>query len=195
MLFFVLERFRSGQAGQIYERLRRRGRMLPDNVRYVDSWVDTSFSRCFQVMEAPNQEALDAWMAEWEDLVEFECLQVYTGAEAFAMAADWESRKHLAPPPRFKPRQWTRRHGETVAEHIIQSEDHWFDAAVTIRGEPTRLIGGAPSREGAELIAKRQLDALDHDRCCSQCEGEWKEVVDHLADRRDTESNPGAAHP
>jgi hypothetical protein len=97
MLFVVIERYREGQASQIYDRLRRRGRMLPEGVQYVDSWVDKSFSRCFQVMEAPNQAALDCWIAEWADLVDFECIPVYTGAEAFAIAADRESRKHLTP--------------------------------------------------------------------------------------------------
>jgi hypothetical protein len=151
--------------------------MLPDDVRYVDSWVDTSFSRCFQLMEAPGPASLDGWIAAWSDLVEFECIPVYTGAEACAMAADWESRKHLAPSPSFKPRRWTRRHGETLAAHIIQSDDHWFDTAITMRGQPTVIIGGAPSRDGAELIAARQLDALEHQPCADTCDADWIEDV------------------
>ena len=176
MLFVIIERYRTGQAAQIYDRLRRRGRMMPDDVRYVGSWVDTDFSRCFQVMEAPDQKSLDLWMAEWADLVEFECIPVYTGAEAAAMAADWESRKHLAPVARFKPRQWTRSHSEVVAEHILQTDDNAFDAAVAVRGEPTRLIGRTVTRADAEALIGRHLAELGHDRCSETCDVEWKEV-------------------
>ena len=176
MLFVVIERYRTGQAAQIYDRLRRRGRMMPENVHYVNSWVDTDFSRCFQVMEAPDQETLDVWIKEWSDLVDFECVPVYTGAEAAAMAADWESRKHLAPVTRFKPRQWTRNHSDIVAEHILQSDEHSYDAAVTARGEPTRLIGNAMSREEAEALSARQLHELGHTRCDETCDAGWKEI-------------------
>jgi uncharacterized protein DUF3303 len=177
MLFVVIENFRGGQVAQIYDRLRRRGRMLPEGVRYVDSWVDTSFLRCFQVMEAPDRAALDAWMAKWEDLVEFECVPVYTSAEAAALAADWESRKHLAAAPRFKPRQWTRGHGDTFTVHILQSSEIAFDAAITVRPEPTRLIGTAPSWEAAELMIGRELGALDHGQCTEACDTDWAEVA------------------
>jgi hypothetical protein len=176
MLFVVIERYRTGLAAQIYDRLRRRGRMMPEDVRYLGSWVDTDFSRCFQVMEAPDQQSLDAWMAEWADLVDFECVPVYTGAEAFAMAADWESRKHLVPVARFKPRQWTRTHGESVAEHILQTDDHAFDAAVTVRGEPIRLIGTAMTHADAAALSNHHLDELGHHHCGDACEVEWKEV-------------------
>jgi Protein of unknown function (DUF3303) len=176
MLFVVIERYRTGQAAQIYDRLRRRGRMMPDDVRYLGSWVDTDFSRCFQVMEAPGQRSLDVWMAEWADLVEFECVPVYTSAEAAAMAADWESRKHLAPVARFKPRQWTRSHGEVVTEHILQTDDHAFDAAVTVRGEQTRLIGNAVTHADAAALTGRHIETLGHDRCGEMCETEWTEV-------------------
>ena len=65
---------------------------MPDDVRYHGSWVDTDFSRCFQVMEAPDQHSLDVWMAEWADLVEFECIPVYTSAEAAAIPrVQWRS--------------------------------------------------------------------------------------------------------
>ena len=149
---------------------------MPDDVRYHGSWVDTDFSRCFQVMEAPDQHSLDVWMAEWADLVEFECIPVYTSAEAAAMAADWESRKHLAPVARFKPRQWTRSHGESVTEHILQSDDHAFDAAVTVRGEPTRLIGTAVTHEDAAALTGHHLEELRHHCCGESCEITWTEL-------------------
>ena len=191
MLFVVIERFRTGQAAQIYDRLRRRGRMMPDGVQYVNSWVDTDFSRCFQVMEAPDQKSLDAWMAEWSDLVDFECVPVYSGAEAFAMAADWESRKHLAPVARFKPRQWTRKHGDVAVEHILQSDEDAFDAAVTVRREPSHLLGSARTRTEAEALTARQLEELGHTRCGDACDVGWRELEEKSAEAQDATTPSG----
>jgi len=82
MLFMVIERFRDGQAPAVYRRFRDRGRMAPESVRYVASWVDLEFRRCFQVMEAPSETDLKAWTDHWADLVEFEIVPVHTSAEA-----------------------------------------------------------------------------------------------------------------
>jgi hypothetical protein len=56
--------------------------MLPDGLRYVSSWVDADRTRCFQLMETADPTTLDAWMARWSDLVEFEVVPVVTSAEA-----------------------------------------------------------------------------------------------------------------
>jgi len=87
MLFMVIERFRPGQAPNVYRRFKERGRMAPEGVRYVDSWVDLEFSRCFQIMEADDEGALRGWTANWEDLVDFEIIAVRTSAEAAAEIA------------------------------------------------------------------------------------------------------------
>lgn len=84
MLFMVVERFRTPGAREVYRRARDQGRMLPDGVRYVSSWVDFDFVRCFQLMEAESASALDPWIARWTDLVEFEVVPVRTSAEASA---------------------------------------------------------------------------------------------------------------
>jgi hypothetical protein len=173
MLVMVIERFKDGRAGEVYHRLRKQGRLLPEGVQYIDSWVDTGFSRCFQLMECPELSSLEEWTRSWNDLVDFEFVQVHTGTEAFAIAADWESVKHLQQTSPFKPRQWLRRHG-VATEHIIQSDESWYEAAISMPGEPSRLIGGAPSRAGAELIVSRQLAALEHVRCTDQCDREWR---------------------
>lgn len=80
----VIERFRDGDAVPVYRRFRERGRLAPDGLTYVDSWVDESLRVCFQVMRTDRRELLDAWMAQWEDLVEFEVHPVVTSAEAAA---------------------------------------------------------------------------------------------------------------
>lgn len=82
MLYMVIEHFRPGQAQSIYRRFRDRGRLMPEGVRYVSSWIDLDFRRCFQVMEAEQQNDLRAWMANWEDLMEFEVIPVRTSAQA-----------------------------------------------------------------------------------------------------------------
>ncbi len=82
MLFHVTEHYRDGDPRRVYERFREHGRMLPDGVEYVASWVTDDLRTCFQVMEADSREALDAWMDRWSDLVDFEVAHVVTSAEA-----------------------------------------------------------------------------------------------------------------
>jgi hypothetical protein len=82
MMFMVIENFQSGRAREVYRRFRDRGRMAPDRVRYVSSWVDLEFRRCFQVMEADSELLLREWTTNWEDLIDFEIVPVRTSAEA-----------------------------------------------------------------------------------------------------------------
>jgi hypothetical protein len=82
MLFMVIERFRPGQAPAIYRRFRDRGRMMPEGVKYLSSWIDLDFQRCFQVMEAKRADDLKGWTANWDDVMEFEIVPVRTSAEA-----------------------------------------------------------------------------------------------------------------
>jgi hypothetical protein len=90
MIYMVIERFRQGRAPDVYRRFRGHGRMAPDGLRYVASWVDLDFHRCFQVMEADDETLLEKWMANWRDLVEFEVIPVRTSAEAAALMASGE---------------------------------------------------------------------------------------------------------
>jgi hypothetical protein len=87
MLFMIIEHFRPGQAPTIYRRFRERGRMAPDGLRYLASWVDLDFQRCFQVVEAEGEQALKAWTTNWEDLIDFEIIPVRTSADAAAAIA------------------------------------------------------------------------------------------------------------
>jgi hypothetical protein len=87
MLFMVIEHFRHGRAPDVYRRFRDRGRMAPADVRYVSSWVDLDFRRCFQVMEADDELALREWTKHWDDLIDFEVVPVRTSAAAAAAIA------------------------------------------------------------------------------------------------------------
>jgi Protein of unknown function (DUF3303) len=84
MLFMVIERPKDGDFTAIGDRFRRSGRMLPDGVIYHASWIDSRNSRCFQIMEAPDRESLNPWIAAWNDLVDFEVVPVQTSAEFWA---------------------------------------------------------------------------------------------------------------
>jgi hypothetical protein len=84
MLFMVIERFKNGDPRPVGDRFRRNGRMLPDGVAYLASWIDSPNSRCFQIMEASNRESLDPWIADWNDLVDFEIVPVQTSADFWA---------------------------------------------------------------------------------------------------------------
>jgi len=80
MQFMVIERFRKG-ARPVYERFVRDGRLMPSNgIEFVASWVSADLQRCFQVMECDDITLLQAWVANWEDLTEFEIVPVVSGS-------------------------------------------------------------------------------------------------------------------
>src|ERR1700688_3396758 len=76
MLFMVIERFKGRDPVPIYARLGDQGRALPDGLRYVDSWVEANFDRCFQLIEADDAVLIQRWILEWRDLVDFEVVLV-----------------------------------------------------------------------------------------------------------------------
>jgi Protein of unknown function (DUF3303) len=77
----VIETFTQG-AGPVYERAAEKGRMLPEGLVYLDSWIDESLERCFQLMETEDPALFDAWIASWGDLAEFEIVPVIGSVEA-----------------------------------------------------------------------------------------------------------------
>jgi hypothetical protein len=81
-LYMIVEHFRNGDAASVYRRFRDHGRMAPEGLAYVSSWVDEKFQRCYQLMETQDRRLLDKWMARWSDLVEFEVYPVMTSKEA-----------------------------------------------------------------------------------------------------------------
>lgn len=87
MLYLVIESFRDRDAIPVYRRFRTRGRLAPEGLRYVASWVTVDYTRCYQVMECEDPALLDVWMANWKDIVDFEVLRVVTSAEAAAAIA------------------------------------------------------------------------------------------------------------
>ena len=83
MLFMVVERFRDRDAvSSVYRRFDERGRMLPEGLRYVSSWVAADLGRCFQLMECDDARLFEQWIAHWRDLVEFEVVPLISSDEA-----------------------------------------------------------------------------------------------------------------
>jgi len=87
MLFMVIEKFRNQDAETIYRRLRDKGRMMPEGLTFINSWVTADLGRCFQLMECDNVAMLQQWIAQWSDLIEFEIVPVVDGKETAAVFA------------------------------------------------------------------------------------------------------------
>ena len=79
-LYMVVEHFKDAPA--VYRRFRERGRMAPEGLVYLSSWVDEQFKRCFQLMETDDKSLLDEWIAKWSDLTKFEVWPVMPSQEA-----------------------------------------------------------------------------------------------------------------
>jgi hypothetical protein len=89
MLYMVIEQFKDAPA--IYRRFRQKGRMMPDGLNYISSWIDTEFKVCYQLMETEDVTLFDKWTANWDDLMEFKIVAVRTSAEAAAIAQSTET--------------------------------------------------------------------------------------------------------
>ena len=82
MLFMIIERFHNHDPLPVYTRFQNHGRLAPAGLTYISSWVSQDLSQCYQVMEAEKRELVDQWIKEWEDLVDFEVVEVMGSEEA-----------------------------------------------------------------------------------------------------------------
>jgi hypothetical protein len=76
----IIEQFKDAPA--IYRRLRKKGRMMPEGLDYISSWIDLDFKICWQVMQTDNPALLERWTENWSDLMEFEIVPVRTSNQA-----------------------------------------------------------------------------------------------------------------
>ncbi len=81
-LYMVTERFKNGDPVPVYRRFRDRGRLAPEGLSYISSWVDTNLALCYQLMETDDPRLLDEWIARWSGIVDFEVYPVITSSEA-----------------------------------------------------------------------------------------------------------------
>ncbi len=90
MLFMVIERFRDDDMVPIYKRLRDGGRMLPEGLKYIDSWVEPNFSRCFQLMQCDDLRLFQEWVLQWRGLgVTIEIVPVVSSKDTQAVVAPY----------------------------------------------------------------------------------------------------------
>jgi hypothetical protein len=82
MLYMIVERFRNDDPIPVYRRFRDRGRLAPDGLQYISSWVDEKFEHCFQIMETADRKLLDQWITNWIDIVEFKVFEIMSSKEA-----------------------------------------------------------------------------------------------------------------
>jgi Domain of unknown function (DUF3303) len=78
----IIEHFKNRNPVPVYRRFRDHGRLAPEGLQYVSSWVDEKLERCFQLMETDDRKLLDEWIANWSDIVEFEIFPVISSKEA-----------------------------------------------------------------------------------------------------------------
>ncbi|MFN2622031.1 MAG: DUF3303 domain-containing protein [Chthoniobacterales bacterium] len=74
--YMVIETFAPNAKDKVYERFREKGRLLPDGLIYIDSWLEKDGGRCFQLMETNDRSLFDRWMDSWKDLVKFEIIEL-----------------------------------------------------------------------------------------------------------------------
>ncbi len=82
MQYLIIEHFKKDKVLELYERFDKKGRMLPKGVIYINSWIDENIETCYQIMESESLEKLQEWIANWNDLADFEIIPVLTSVEA-----------------------------------------------------------------------------------------------------------------
>ena len=82
MQYLIIEHFKKDKVLELYQWFDKKGRMLPKGVTYINSWIDESVETCYQVMESESLEKLQEWIANWNDLADFEIIPVLTSIEA-----------------------------------------------------------------------------------------------------------------
>lgn len=74
--YMIVERFKDGFFDEVYSRYNLKGRMLPDGLYYLNSWVNREKNICFQLMETNDSSLFDSWIKNWSDLTEFEVIEI-----------------------------------------------------------------------------------------------------------------------
>jgi hypothetical protein len=82
VLYMIIEHFKNNDPVPVYRRFRDRGRLAPNGLQYISSWVDEKLERCFQIMETADRDLLDQWITNWSDIVDFEVFAVVSSKEA-----------------------------------------------------------------------------------------------------------------
>lgn len=84
MLYMIIEKFHSDKVQELYQRFQEKGRLMPEGLAYINSWINEDVTCCYQVMETNDVDKLHEWINNWKDLSDFEIIPVITSAQAKA---------------------------------------------------------------------------------------------------------------
>ncbi|MGL4496393.1 MAG: DUF3303 domain-containing protein [Beijerinckiaceae bacterium] len=90
MQFMVIEHLDQARIKDIYRKFAELGRLLPDGLTYIDSWVQADFSRVFLVMECDDITKLQEWVIIWGEFARFEIVPLAASKATLAAV-----KKHL----------------------------------------------------------------------------------------------------
>lgn len=82
MTYMIIETFKPGKIKEIYKRLEEKGRMQPEGLIYINSWIDEKMEKCYQVMKTDSEDNIHEWISNWDDVMEFEIVPVISSGEA-----------------------------------------------------------------------------------------------------------------
>lgn len=84
--YLIIETFYPEKIKALYERFDKKGRLMPEGVHYINSWIDEGVTKCYQIMECESREKLEEWIRNWHDLADFQIIPVISSAEAKKIA-------------------------------------------------------------------------------------------------------------
>ena len=82
MLYMIIEIFHPGKVKQLYKRFEEKGRLMPERVQYINSWINEDITTCYQVMESDTEKKIYEWIQNWIDLSDFKVIPVITSSQA-----------------------------------------------------------------------------------------------------------------
>ncbi len=83
MQFMIIEHFKNQDAVPVYRRFRDKGRLAPEGLNYISSWVDTQMVKCFQIMETEDETLIYKWIDNWKDIVDFEVFPIMSSKDSY----------------------------------------------------------------------------------------------------------------
>ena len=78
----VIETFKPGKVKELYAKFEEEGRLLPEGVEYIDSWINEEKTICFQLMQSTSAENLRLWIKEWNYYAYFEIIKVIISSDS-----------------------------------------------------------------------------------------------------------------
>lgn len=82
MTYMIIEKFYPEKIKSLYQRFAEEGRLLPEGVEFIDSWINEDVTLCFQLMKSESREKLEEWISNWEGYAEFEIIPVISSETA-----------------------------------------------------------------------------------------------------------------